>query len=90
MKKPSKAYLNLQYKIIEHGPVACEDENVRDLFYPSGPDHVQRYDEAAAKELCAPCPVKYECALAAITDDERYGIWGGLTPVERARIKGRF
>lgn len=90
MKNYSKAYLELQYAIIEHGPVKCEDENVWYMFYPTGPDHIRRYDEEAAKNICEGCPVKTLCAMAAIVDGEQHGIWGGLTPAERNRIKARF
>jgi len=39
--------------------------------------------EAAAKAVCAECPVRAECLEHAITHQERFGIWGGLNPVER-------
>lgn len=34
-----------------------------------------------AKDICASCPVRQECAEFA--KDERFGIWGGMTPRER-------
>lgn len=39
--------------------------------------------EAKAKALCATCPVRLECLEYADDNDEREGIWGGLTPTER-------
>ena len=40
-----------------------------------------------AKRICAACPVRPECLDYAITHDERFGIWGGLSERERRRAK---
>lgn len=40
-------------------------------------------DARAAKPLCARCPVMQACGQWAIDNDERGGIWGGMTPKER-------
>jgi WhiB family redox-sensing transcriptional regulator len=37
---------------------------------------------AAAKALCAVCPVRLECLDRAVVHRERDGIWAGLTPTE--------
>lgn len=44
-----------------------------------------------ARKLCAVCPVKDLCLSYALTQDEPHGMWGGLSPDERKRIrrKGR-
>lgn len=42
-----------------------------------------------AKAVCAACEVQVECLTAALENDERYGIWGGLDETERAAIKKR-
>lgn len=38
-----------------------------------------------AKQICAGCPVRTECLDYALTHDERFGIWGGLSERERRR-----
>ena len=42
-----------------------------------------------ALKVCRACPVQAECLEYALTNDERYGIWGGTLPSERAKMKGR-
>ncbi|HZK05389.1 MAG TPA: WhiB family transcriptional regulator [Actinomycetaceae bacterium] len=40
-----------------------------------------------AKRVCASCEVKAECLSYALENDERFGIWGGLSERERRRIR---
>ena len=43
---------------------------------------------AQAKAICRQCPVRGACADHALRVREPYGIWGGLSEDERARILG--
>lgn len=43
------------------------------------------YDEA--RTICVQCPARDECLDHALAEKERYGMWGGLTPIERRRIE---
>jgi WhiB family redox-sensing transcriptional regulator len=54
-----------------------------DLFYPP-PDNEE--GAAAAKAICAICPVREPCLEHAITAREKLGVWGGLTERERRRL----
>ena len=38
---------------------------------------------AAAKAVCAACPVRAACLAHALAYDEPWGMWGGLTTRER-------
>ena len=40
-----------------------------------------------AKRICVGCDVKGECLEYALGQDERFGIWGGLSERERRRLK---
>ena len=40
-----------------------------------------------AKRICSACPVRDECLEYALANDERFGIWGGLSERERRRVK---
>lgn len=65
----------------------CRGEDL-DLFYPER----GRYITKRAAQLCGACLVRAECLAYAmqregpVTADSRAGVWGGLTPDERARI----
>ncbi len=46
--------------------------------------------EQEAKSICARCEVRAECLAYALATREPYGIWGGLTELERkSRTRGR-
>lgn len=45
---------------------------------------------AAAKAVCAGCPVAGECLTWAIETNQTDGIWGGHTPAERRTIRRRW
>jgi WhiB family redox-sensing transcriptional regulator len=40
-----------------------------------------------AKRICAGCEVRAECLEYALANDERFGIWGGLSERERRKLK---
>ena len=40
-----------------------------------------------AKRVCVSCEVRAECLEYALANDERFGIWGGLSERERRRLK---
>ena len=40
-----------------------------------------------AKRVCVGCDVRAECLEYALANDERFGIWGGLSERERRRIR---
>ena len=65
---------------------ACRDVDSMLFFHPSGERgraHDQR--EAAAKRICAGCPVQAECLAHALQVREPYGVWGGMGENERDR-----
>ncbi|HRN30012.1 MAG TPA: WhiB family transcriptional regulator [Terrimesophilobacter sp.] len=42
-----------------------------------------------AKRICASCEVKAQCLEYALQNDERFGIWGGLSERERRKLRKR-
>ncbi len=59
----------------------CSGAN-QDLFFPERGASTRK-----AKAICAACGVKEECLEFAITQGERFGIWGGLSERERRKIR---
>ena len=42
-----------------------------------------------AKKICQSCDVRSQCLEYALENDERFGIWGGLSERERRKLKKR-
>lgn len=40
-----------------------------------------------AKKICATCEVRAQCLEYALHNDERFGIWGGLSERERRKLR---
>ena len=40
-----------------------------------------------AKRICTTCDVRDQCLEYALQNDERFGIWGGLSERERRKLK---
>lgn len=63
-----------------------------ELFFPQESEPypgkiVSRYtDIAAAKKICAGCPIKFECLDYGLKHAE-IGIWGGLTESQRDSLR---
>jgi WhiB family transcriptional regulator, redox-sensing transcriptional regulator len=67
---------------------ACRTADAELFFTPEGVTREQRRAaERAAKLICARCPVRTPCLDAAFEAEERYGIWGGLSPRERRQAQ---
>ncbi len=53
-----------------------------DLFFPE-----RGASTREAKEVCRGCVVREECLDYAITNGEKFGIWGGMSERERRRVR---
>ena len=42
-----------------------------------------------AKKICSGCEVRGECLEYALANDERFGMWGGLSERERRKLRKR-
>ena len=70
---------------------ACRSIDTNLFFHPEGergPAKERR--DAAAKAICATCPVLAQCRSHALRVHEPYGVWGGLTEDERERVYERM
>jgi WhiB family redox-sensing transcriptional regulator len=70
---------------------ACRAPGVNpELFFPIGVRGPALMQIAAAKAVCARCPVTAECLAFALRTGESAGIFGGMTPEERRRQRARL
>jgi WhiB family transcriptional regulator, redox-sensing transcriptional regulator len=53
-----------------------------DTFYPE-----KGHSAEPAKAICRTCDVVDQCLRYALENDERWGVWGGLSERERRKIK---
>lgn len=53
-----------------------------DMFFPEQGGNVQ-----SVKQICRACPVAMQCLQFATDNVIQEGIWGGLGPVERRRLR---
>ncbi|MFJ2767158.1 WhiB family transcriptional regulator [Streptomyces sp. NPDC087300] len=65
---------------------ACADEDP-DLFFPSGAAGRALQNRAAAKRVCARCPVSGLCLAWAMNTGQATGVWGGTCEEERAALR---
>lgn len=63
-----------------------DDASCRDvdpgIFFPERGQSTRE-----AKRVCAGCPVRIECLTFALTNNERFGVWGGLSDTERRKVR---
>jgi WhiB family redox-sensing transcriptional regulator len=55
-----------------------------EIFFPEKGE-----SSARARSICLQCPVRRECLLYAIENNERHGVWGGLPTRARFELKWR-
>lgn len=53
-----------------------------EIFFPE-----KGNDDGRAKRICTRCDAESMCLAYALENDERYGVWGGLSAKDRARIR---
>lgn len=72
------------------GEARCRTEDAGLFFGPNRfePKHERLAREAAAKTICATCPVVAPCRQHALAEGEFYGVWGGLGEADRRALLG--
>jgi WhiB family redox-sensing transcriptional regulator len=53
-----------------------------ELFFPEKGGSIKE-----AQRVCSSCEVRAECLDYALAHDERFGVWAGLSPEQRLRVK---
>jgi WhiB family redox-sensing transcriptional regulator len=60
------------------------------MFFPVGVTGPAIDQIAAAKSICALCPVQAECLDFAITSNQEFGVWGGTAEEERRVLRRQW
>lgn len=73
-------------KAIEEAPAipGCQTTDP-EIFFPDKDEANGLYN--MAKQLCYQCPVQKMCLEYAIKTEQDHGVWGGLTVMERRRLR---
>jgi WhiB family redox-sensing transcriptional regulator len=79
-----------KYGEIDWEQAACRDYIYTDLFYTVEEQRsILQYEYInALRSVCARCPLWAECLKYAM-ENEQYGVWGGMTSVERTALRDR-
>jgi hypothetical protein len=73
--------------VIDASPEIPPCTNFPDLFFGDASPGHSFADSVAAKKLCGTCPIQLPCAQYAIAGDEQFGVWGGLSFIDRKRLR---
>ena len=57
------------------------------LFFPANSSLNERAKVGRALAICNTCAVLKHCRTYALGANERYGIWGGMTPEQLTRAR---
>lgn len=82
-------YLKLQ-KEIEEAPIIppCQTTDPELWFgIPTADYESAAFSYKEAKKLCGFCPVQNTCLAYALEANEPEGVWGGLNPHERRKMR---
>lgn len=84
----AKAKWDELHNAIDEAPVriACRESDP-DAWFPDFENPKGGWRYSSAKKLCEKCPVRNLCLEYALINDEVDGLWGGMTPKERAKLR---
>jgi WhiB family redox-sensing transcriptional regulator len=72
------------------GRQACAGDGLDpELWFPDFPGNGAKKAQAKAIQICWTCPLRRPCLQFAIESEQRFGVWGGTTPAQRAAALGR-
>lgn len=78
--EPGRIYLAKRRVHIPRGTtVPCRDN--------PAPYFNDKASDAEAGRLCSGCPVRTDCLLTALANNEPAGVWGGTNPSQRRAIR---
>jgi WhiB family transcriptional regulator, redox-sensing transcriptional regulator len=93
--RPQLSLVPTQHDRYDVAPATTEDDQWQERALCAQTDPEAFFPEKGgstreAKRICLGCEVKDACLDYALANDERFGIWGGLSERERRRLKRGF
>ena len=82
--QPDSFFLDVDEEELEWQAKALCSQTDPEAFFPEKGGSTRD-----AKKVCHECEVKVECLEYALANDERFGIWGGLSERERRKLRRR-
>lgn len=74
---------------VDSSPIPVPCTNFPDLFFPDSEYNSALGDIRQAQKLCKQCPIILDCARYGLEAKEDYGVWGGLTPYDRKKLRNK-
>ena len=80
---------------LTHHPIwaataACREADASMFFAPEGErESARQHRQTKAQSICRDCPALSLCRDHALATEEPYGIWGGMTELDRRRHNRR-
>ena len=77
-----------RYDEVDWDQAACRGTIYTDLFYSVEEQRsILQYEYInALRAICGQCPIWKECLTYAM-ENEQYGVWGGMTSIERLSMR---
>lgn len=82
--QPESFFLDVDEEVLEWQAKALCSQTDPEAFFPEKGGSTRD-----AKKVCHECEVQVECLEYALANDERFGIWGGLSERERRKLRRR-
>ena len=76
-------------KAIDEAPVQVPCTSYPDLFFGDDSNSPVA-DVRIAKRMCQRCPIRLQCAVYGVEAEEEFGVWGGLSPLDRKKLKRTY
>ncbi|OON81808.1 WhiB family transcriptional regulator [Streptomyces tsukubensis] len=73
--------INAVQRLAQEGQALCAQVG-SEFFFPEPGSSV-----SDAKRVCRACGMRAACLEYALDNDERFGVWGGLSEKERTRLR---
>jgi hypothetical protein len=82
----------LRARVVRYARCAGSGLDPDEWFPASIEPATARHEAAAAIAVCTTCPVRAQCLVLSLRhwDAGQHGIWGGLVPADRARLRRRL